>query len=43
MKDWKEELKDKWIYESPDRGKTVYRRRFFADYTERELIKSKNI
>lgn len=29
----------KYIYESPDGGKTVYRRQF-GDYTERELIKS---
>ena len=29
-------LKDKWIYESPDNGNTIYRRRFFAK--EREQI-----
>ena len=28
----------KWIYESPDKGKTIYRREF-GNYNKRELIK----
>tara|TARA_R100001163_G_C4945158_1_gene115288 strand:+ start:56 stop:310 length:255 start_codon:yes stop_codon:yes gene_type:complete len=31
--------KDKWIYESPDGGKTIYRREF-NKHNERELIHS---
>jgi len=31
-----EQEKEIWIYESPDGGKTVYRRRFGE--TERELV-----
>ena len=31
-------MSEKWIYESPDGGKTVYRRRF-GDYENRELVK----
>jgi len=31
----------KYIYESPDGGKTVYRRRFLDYDTPRELIKDK--
>ena len=30
-------MEDKWIYESPDKGKTVYRRRLNAPHEEREL------
>ena len=32
----------KYIYESPDNGKTVYRREF-GNYDKRELIKSDNM
>ena len=32
----------KYIYESPDRGKTVYRRKF-GDYSKKELIKINNM
>lgn len=36
--DWiKERDKDKWIYESSDGGKTIYRRKF-GDYDNRELV-----
>ena len=31
---------DKWIYESPDGGKTVYRRPFGASHDKREIIKN---
>jgi len=30
-----------WIYESPDGGKTIYRRRF-GDYSFRELVEEDN-
>jgi hypothetical protein len=30
-----------WVYESPDNGKTIYRRRF-GDYTNRELVEDEN-
>ena len=30
-------MKKKWIYESPDNGKTIYRREF-GNYKKRELI-----
>ena len=33
--------KDKWIYESPDDGKTVYRRKFGMD--EKELVYYKDV
>ena len=29
-----------YIYESPDKGKTIYRREFMADPTTRELVKN---
>ena len=32
----------KYIYESPDKGKTIYRREF-GNYNKRELIKSENM
>ena len=32
----------KYIYESPDKGKTVYRREF-GNYSKRELIKTDNM
>lgn len=31
--------KETWIYESPDGGKTVTRRPFMGDISEREVIK----
>ena len=31
----------KYIYESPDKGETIYRREFGAPHDTRELIKSK--
>ena len=31
----------KYIYESPDKGKTIYRREF-GNYSKRELIKTEN-
>tara|TARA_B100001057_G_scaffold51353_1_gene45637 strand:- start:1293 stop:1535 length:243 start_codon:yes stop_codon:yes gene_type:complete len=31
-----------WVYESPDGGKTVTRRRLGADLATRELVKDKN-
>ncbi len=34
-----EESKKTYIYESPDKGKTVYRREFGADHNTRELVK----
>ena len=37
-----EENKGKYIYESPDGGKTIYRREF-GNYDKRELIKSDNM
>ena len=37
--DWMDvEMKNKWIYESPDGGNTVTRRRFFAENSERVII-----
>lgn len=30
-------MEQQWVYESPDGGKTVYRRPFGSDYTEKEL------
>ena len=36
-----EENKGKYIYESPDGGKTIYRREF-GNYDKRELIKQEN-
>ena len=32
----------KYIFESPDKGKTIYRREF-GNYNKRELIKSENM
>tara|TARA_R110002051_G_C8597549_1_gene479885 strand:+ start:765 stop:905 length:141 start_codon:yes stop_codon:yes gene_type:complete len=32
-------MKKKYIYESPDGGKTIYRREFMAPHNTRELIK----
>ena len=37
----KVEVFDEWIYESPDNGKTVYRRRFGHHY--RELISNQQL
>ena len=34
--------KNAWIFESPDGGKTVTRRRMGDDYTKRELVKNIN-
>ena len=34
--------KTEWIYESPDGGKTVTRRRMGDDYTKRELVDNNN-
>jgi len=41
MKEWDwmdSEMKNKWIYESPDGGNTVTRRKFFAENSERVVI-----
>lgn len=38
---WTEKMNDEYIYESPDKGKTVYRRKM-GD-TERELIKESKV
>lgn len=35
--EWSAKQNNAWIYESPDKGKTVYRRKFWE--TERERIK----
>jgi hypothetical protein len=34
------ENKEEWIYESPDGGKTVYRRPFGASHDKREILKN---
>ena len=34
---------ESWVYESPDKGKTVTRRRPGADYTEREVIQTPDL
>lgn len=36
--DWQHDLKDKWIYESPDGGSTVTKRPFLAESSERIVI-----
>lgn len=42
MKNHLQNTKDKvYIYESPDNGKTIYRR-IFGDYSFKELIQSDN-
>jgi len=44
VKKWhemQEELKDKKIYESPDRGDTVTERPFLGDISERVVIRKK--
>lgn len=33
-----QEMQNKWIYESPDGGKTVYRRPFGAPHDKREIV-----
>ena len=38
---WEEQKETKYIYESPDNGKTVYRREF-GNYDKKELIKTEN-
>jgi len=40
-KSWVEQKETKYIYESPDNGKTVYRREF-GNYDKKELIKTEN-
>ena len=40
-KSWEKQKETKYIYESPDNGKTVYRREF-GNYDKRELIKTEN-
>ena len=40
-KSWEKPKETKYIYESPDNGKTVYRREF-GNYDKRELIKTEN-
>jgi nucleoside-diphosphate-sugar epimerase len=35
-----EDAKTVYIYESPDKGKTIYRRKFMADPTTRELVQN---
>ena len=37
-----DKLSQAWIYESPDGGKTVTRRRMGDDYTKRELVDNNN-
>ena len=36
--EWFEKYDKTYIFESPDGGKTVYRRKFFQSPTERELV-----
>ena len=38
---WEKQKETKYIYESPDNGKTVYRREF-GNYDKKELIKTEN-
>tara|TARA_Y100000385_G_C13082720_1_gene634791 strand:+ start:2018 stop:2473 length:456 start_codon:yes stop_codon:yes gene_type:complete len=38
---WTEKMNEKYIYESPDKGKTVYRRK--TGETERELVKESKV
>ena len=40
-KSWEKQKETKYIYESPDGGKTVYRREF-GNYDKKELIKTEN-
>ena len=40
-KSWEKQKETKYIYESPDNGKTVYRREF-GNYDKKELIKTEN-
>ena len=40
-KSWVGQKETKYIYESPDNGKTVYRREF-GNYDKKELIKTEN-
>jgi hypothetical protein len=39
----KEKMKDAKIYESPDRGKTIYERPWGSDLSERKLINKNEI
>ncbi len=34
-------MTDTWVYESPDKGKTIFRRKFGAPHDTREQIKPK--
>lgn len=36
--EWFEDHDKTWIYESPDKGNTVYRRKFFESPETRELV-----
>ena len=36
--EWFEDHDNTWIYESPDKGNTVYRRKFFESPETRELV-----
>lgn len=38
IEEYTESIKDKWIYESPDGGKTVTKRAFCAPLSERIII-----
>ena len=40
-KSWEKQKETKYIYESPDKGETIYRREF-GNYDKKELIKTKN-
>jgi hypothetical protein len=40
---WQEELKDKWIYESPDGGSTVTRRPFLGEVEDRMIIRENGV
>lgn len=39
IRKWYYTQEDKWIYESPDKGKTVTKRLFGAPLSERTIIK----
>lgn len=36
--EWFEDQDRTWIYESPDKGNTIYRRKFFESPQNRELV-----
>ena len=38
FKEWFEDKDETWIYESPDKANTVYRRKFFESSENRELV-----